>query len=205
MMPWDSEVWHGATPAPGGDRIRPPGNRRRERHSGASYAPVSFVPDEDSKLFEVTGFPGAKVTFLNRHARSDPPAKFRLVYEPDVDIQETLLKFVFDPVHDFPLQTTILVTRNESARIQVVRLLLSHGRRPPFFSVPGAVDPLTPFLNSLAAVRADRCLLSTDLFLRCECFSSKRSSSDQSQSGRMTTRGGSPFRFRLCSESRTSR
>jgi len=85
----------------GYDRARPADNRRRERYSGALNAPVSLVPDEDSKLLEVAGFPVAKVTFLNGHAGGNSPAEFRLVREPDVDAKETLLKFVLDPLHDF--------------------------------------------------------------------------------------------------------
>jgi hypothetical protein len=50
-----------------------------------------LVPDEDSKLLEVAGFPVAKVTFLNRHTSGNPPAKFCLVKEPAVDVKETLL------------------------------------------------------------------------------------------------------------------
>jgi cobalt-zinc-cadmium resistance protein CzcA len=71
-------------------RLRP--IMMRGRYSGASHAPVSLLPGEHSNLFEVAGFPVAKVTFLNRHASGNPPAKFRLVYEPDVDVKETLAK-----------------------------------------------------------------------------------------------------------------
>jgi hypothetical protein len=107
-----------------------------------------LVADEDAKLLEVARFPVAKVTFLNRYASGNPPAKFRLVYEPDVDVKETLLKFVLDPLHDFASQSAILATRNELMRGEVGRLFLSHGRRPPFLGVPR--DPLTPLLDSLA-------------------------------------------------------
>jgi hypothetical protein len=107
-----------------------------------------LVADENAKLLEVARFPVAKVTFLNSYTSGNPPAEFRLVYEPDVDVKETLLKFVLDPVHDFASQSAILATMNELMRGDVRRLLLSHGRRPPFPGVPG--DPLTPLLDSLA-------------------------------------------------------
>src|SRR6267142_3453845 len=109
---------------------RPEDNRRRERCSDASHAPVSFVFDEDSKLLEVAGLPIAKVTFLNRHATGNPPAEFGFVHEPDVDVEETLLEFVLNPLHDFPLHSTILATRYEPTRGRTTRLFLSHGRRP---------------------------------------------------------------------------
>jgi hypothetical protein len=85
-----------------------------------------LVPDEDSKLFEVARFPVAEVTFLNRHASGNPPAKFRLVKEPHVDVKETLFKFVLNPVHDFPVQTTILPPRNELRRSRERWLFLLH-------------------------------------------------------------------------------
>jgi|SRR6185369_8817492 len=101
------------------DRARPEGSRRRGRYSGASYAPVSLVSGEHSNLFEVAGFQVAKVTFLNRHASGNPPGKFRLVYEPDVDVKEALLKFVLDPLDDFASRSGILATRNELTRCEV--------------------------------------------------------------------------------------
>jgi hypothetical protein len=66
-------------------------------------ASVPFVPNEDSKLLKVARFPIAKVNFLNRHSRGDPPAKLRLVREPNAKIQEAFLKLVFNPVHDLPM------------------------------------------------------------------------------------------------------
>jgi hypothetical protein len=69
---------------------------------GASATPVSLVANEDAKLLKVSGFPVAKVGFLDRHARANPPAKFGVVGKPNVEIQEAFLKSVFDPVHDLP-------------------------------------------------------------------------------------------------------
>jgi hypothetical protein len=60
----------------GHDHVRAEGNRRRERYSGASHALVSLVPDEDSKLLEIAGLPVAEVSFFNRHASGNAPAKF---------------------------------------------------------------------------------------------------------------------------------
>src|SRR6266853_1050686 len=117
----------------GRDHVRPGDNRRRERYSGPSDPPVSLVPDEDSKLPEVAGFPVAKVTFLNRHASGNAPAKLRLVDESDVDIEETLLKIVFNPVHDFSAQTAILPAGNELTRAGHRWVLLLHGRPPTLF------------------------------------------------------------------------
>ena len=63
---------------------------------------VSFVPNEDSKLLKAARFPIAEVAFLDRHVRCNPPAKLSLIREPNVEIQETFLIFVFDPVHHLP-------------------------------------------------------------------------------------------------------
>jgi hypothetical protein len=63
-------------------------NGRRERYSAASHTLVSSVPDKDSKLLTVARFPIAEVTLFNRHASGYPPAKFRLVDESDIDVQE---------------------------------------------------------------------------------------------------------------------
>jgi hypothetical protein len=115
------------------DHVRAEGNRRRERYSDASHGPVLFVPDENSKPLEVAGFPIAEVSLFNRHASGNPPAKFRLVHESDVDVKETLLKFVLNPIHDFPSQTAIPSTGNEAVSFWARGRLLSHGRRRPSF------------------------------------------------------------------------
>src|SRR6266567_7751927 len=64
------------------DQVRPGGNRWHEQYSGASNAPVPFVPNEDSKVLEVARFPIAEVAFLNRHSCGNPPAKLSLIREP---------------------------------------------------------------------------------------------------------------------------
>ncbi len=68
-----------------------------------THAPVSLVPDEDSKLLEVAGFPIAEVTFLNRHASGNAPAEFRLVHKSNVDVQEAFFESVLNPFDNFPL------------------------------------------------------------------------------------------------------
>jgi hypothetical protein len=72
-----------------------------------------LVPDEDSKLLEVAGFPVAKVNLLDRHSRGNAPTEFSLVREPNVHIENAFLKFVLNRVHDFPAKTAIPLAGNE--------------------------------------------------------------------------------------------
>jgi hypothetical protein len=96
----------------GCDHARPGDSRRREQHCGASRTPVSLVSDEDPKLLEVAGLPVAEVNFLDCHSCGNTPTKLSLVREPNMDIENAFLKFVFNGVHDFPAQTAILPAGN---------------------------------------------------------------------------------------------
>src|SRR4030095_16419457 len=112
---------------------------------------------------------------------------------------------MFNPVHDLPAQTAILLAGDDMTRHRPRWLLLFHERRPPFLDIWKGRDALVRGRDSLECVGTVRALFDAEIFLWRASLSSRRSSSDMSHPGRMTTRGGSPFLFRLSSESRTSR